>query len=171
MLNEPALTFNAYQAGHDRAHKRNSMNTVKDALAHKSGAVIHVRSGDMVVEALRQMRDNRVRSVLVIDDNVLVGIVTQGDCAIKVLLPGLDAKQTPVRQVMTGNPVTVKPDDQLEGCMAMMAARGFRHLPVLDTGKVVGVISIGDVVKDIIRNLEHNVGDLMGYIMTDGPGG
>ena len=71
---------------------------------------------------------------------------------------------------MTGDPVTIKPDDQLEGCMAMMAARGFRDLPVLDAGKVVGVISIGDVVKDIIRNLEHNVGDLMGYIMTDGPG-
>ena len=85
------------------------MNTVKDTLAEKSGALIHVRSGDMVVEALRQMRDNRVRSVLVIDDDVLVGIVTQGDCAIKVLLPGLDAKQTPVGQVMTGDPVTVKP--------------------------------------------------------------
>ena len=147
------------------------MNTVKDALAQKSGALIHVRSGDMVVEALRQMRDNRVRSVLVIDDDVLVGIVTLGDCAIKMLLPGLDAKQTPVGQVMTCDPVTAKLDDPLEGCMTMMAARGFRHLPVLDAGKVVGVISIGDVVKDIIRNLEHNVGDLMGYIMTDGPGG
>lgn len=147
------------------------MTTVKTALAQKSGDLIRVGSGEMVVEALRQMRDNRVRSVLVIDDDVLVGIVTQGDCAIKVLLPGLDAKQTPVGQVMTRDPVTVKPDDQLEGCMAMMAARGFRHLPVLDAGKVVGVISIGDVVKDIIRNLEHNVGDLMGYIMTDGPGG
>jgi CBS domain-containing protein len=68
------------------------------------------------------------------------------------------------------NPVTVKPDDPLEGCMAMMAARGFRHLPVLDAGKVVGVISIGDVVKNIIRDLEHNVGDPMGFIMKDGPG-
>src|SRR5215475_2589683 len=130
------------KAGQDRADKRRSMSTVKSALAQKSGALIHVRSGDMVVEALRQMRDNRVRSVLVIDDE-LVGIVTQGDCAIKVLLPGLDAKQTPVGQVMTGNPVTVKPDDPLEGCMAMMVARRFRHLPVLDAGKVVGVISIG----------------------------
>src|SRR5436189_3022790 len=147
------------------------MNTVKDALAQKSGALIHVRSGEMVVEDLRQMRDNRVRSVLVIDDDVLVGIVTQGDCAIKVLLPGLDAKQTPVGQVMTGNPVTVKPDDQLEGCMAMMAQRSFRHLPVLHAGKVVGVISIGDVAKNIILYLEHTVGDLMGYIMKDGPGG
>ena len=129
------------------------MRKVESALAQKSGALIHVRSGDMVVDALRQMRDNRVRAVLVIDDDLLVGIVTLGDCAIKVLLPGLDAKQTPVSQVMTANPVTVAPDDRLEGCMTMMAARGFRHLPVLDAGKVVGVISIGDVVKEIIREI------------------
>jgi CBS domain-containing protein len=147
------------------------MSTVKSALAQKSGALIHVRSSDMVVEALRQMRENRVRSVLVIDDGVLVGIVTQGDCAIKVLLPGLDAKQTPAGQVMTGNPVTVKPDDPLEACMVVMTERGFRHLPVLAAGKVVGVVSIGDVVKNIIRDLELNVNDLMSYIMTDGPGG
>lgn len=147
------------------------MNTVKNALAQKSGALIHVRSKDMVVDALRQMRDNRVRSVLVMDDGVLVGIVTQGDCAIKVLLPGLDAKQTPVSQVMTGNPATVKPTDQLEGCMSMMVTRGFRHLPVLDAGKVVGVISIGDIVKEVIRDLERNVGDLTGYITRGGIGG
>ena len=147
------------------------MSIVKSVLAQKSGALIHVRSGDMVVEALRQMRDNRVRAVLVIDDGALVGIVTLGDCAIKVLLPGLDAKQTPVDQVMTGNPMTVKPDDPLEGCMAMMAERGYRHLPVLDAGKVVGVISMGEVVKNIIEDLELDVNDLMGYIMTDGPGG
>jgi CBS domain-containing protein len=159
------------QGGAGQGPREGSMSTVKNALAQKRGALIHVRSGDMVVEALRQMRDNRVRSVLVIDDDVLVGIVTQGDCAIKVLLPGLDAKETPVGQVMTSNPVTVKPDDRLEGCMALMAERGFRHLPVLDAGKVVGVISIGDVVKDIIRDLEHNVGDLTDYIMRDGPGG
>lgn len=147
------------------------MDTVKDALARKHGPLIHVRSGDMVVEALRKMRDNQVRSVLVLDEDRLAGIVTQGDCAIKVLLPGLDAKQTPVSQVMTANPVTVKPDDKVEACMTLMSARGFRHLPVLDGNKVVGVISIGDVVKDVIRNLKHNVSDLMGFIMTDGPGG
>lgn len=147
------------------------MGLVKSVLAQKSGALIHVRSDDMVVEALRQMRDNSVRSVLVIDDDVLVGIITQGDCAIKVLLPGLDAKRTKVAEVMTANPVTVRPDDQLEGCMAMMAGRGFRHLPVLDAGRVVGVISVGDIVKETIRDLELNVGDLMGFIMRDGPGG
>jgi CBS domain-containing protein len=147
------------------------MRTVKSVLAQKSGTLVHVRSDDMLVEALLRMRDNRVRSVLVIDDDMLVGIVTQGDSAIRVLLPGLDAKQTPVSQVMTRNPVTVKPADSLEGCMAMMASRGFRHLPVVDAGKVVGVISIGDVVKETIRDLELNVGDLTRYIMNDGPGG
>ena len=147
------------------------MTIVKSALAQKSGALIHVRSGDMVFKALQLMRDNRVRSVLVIDDEVLVGIVTQGDCAIKVLLPGLDAKETAVSQVMTRNPMTVKLGDPLEACMGLMAAKGFRHLPVMDDGKVVGVISIGDVVKDIIRELQRNVNDLMGYILTDSPGG
>lgn len=147
------------------------MTKVKSALARKTSGLIHVRSGDMVVEALHQMRDNRVRAVLVIDDDMLVGIVTLGDCAIKVLLPGLDAKQTAVRDVMTADPVTVKPDDPLQDCMAIMAVRGYRHLPVLDAGKVVGIISIGDAVKHIIRDLELNVSDLMGYVMADGPGG
>lgn len=147
------------------------MSTVKNALAQKSGDLIHVRSDDMVFKALTQMRDNRVRSVLVIDDEVLVGIVSQGDCAIKVLLPGLDAKTTVISQVMTRNPITVKLGDQIDSCMALMSSKGFRHLPVLEAGKVVGVISIGDVVKDIIRDLKLNVNDLMGYIMTDGPGG
>jgi len=136
------------------------MATVKSVLAQKSGALISVRSDDMVVKALMQMRDD-----------VLVGIVTQGDCAIKVLLPGLDAKATRVGQVMTAKPITVKLDDRVDACMGMMVGKGFRHLPVMNAGKVVGVISIGDVVKDIIHDLQLNVGDLMGFIMTDGPGG
>ena len=147
------------------------MSTVKGVLAQKGDTLIHVRPGEMVAEALEKMRDNRIRAVLVIDDGALVGIVTLGDCAIKVLLPGLDAKKTPVDQVMTGNPVTVKPGDPLDGCMALMAERGYRHLPVVDAGKVVGIISIGEVVKNTIRDLELNVNDLMGHIMADGPGG
>ncbi len=114
------------------------------------------------------MRDNRVRSVLVIDDGVLVGIITQGDCAIKVLLPGLDAKESVVSSVMTRDPMTVKLSDPLEACMGLMAARGFRHLPVLDAGKVVGVISIGDVVKDIIREMGHTISFLETYIKGHG---
>ncbi len=144
------------------------MNNVKSVLAQKSGNLIQVRSDDMVFKALQQMRDNRVRSVLVIDDDVLVGIVTQGDCAIKVLLPGLDAKESAVSQVMTRNPMTVKLDDPLEACMGLMAAKGFRHLPVLEQGKVVGVISIGDVVKDIIREMGHTISFLETYIKGHG---
>jgi CBS domain-containing protein len=147
------------------------MTTVKLVLSQKSGTLIHVRSDDMVVKALMQMKENRVRSVLVIDDDVLVGIITQGDCAIKVLLPGLDAKETRVNQVMTSNPMTVKLSDRVDACMGLMVTKGFRHLPVLDSGKVVGVISIGDVVKDVIRDLQLNVGELTRYIMNDAPGG
>jgi CBS domain-containing protein len=144
------------------------VNTVKNTLAQKNGMLVHVRSDDVVQKALQQMRDNRVRSVLVIDDDVLVGIVTQGDCAIKVLLPGLDAKETVVSSIMTRDPMTVKLSDQLEACMGLMAARGFRHLPVLDGGKVVGVISIGDLVKDIIREMGSTISFLETYIKGHG---
>ena len=147
------------------------MSTVKNALARKRGALIHVRSVDMIVEALRQMRDNRVRSVLVIDDDVLVGIVTQGDCAIKVLLPGLDAKQTPVGQVMTGNPVTVKLDDRLARLHGHDVRARFSPSASAGRGQGRG----GDLDRRRRQghhpDLEHNVGDLTGYIMRDGPGG
>jgi CBS domain-containing protein len=137
-------------------------------LAQKSSTLVQVRSGDMVLEALEKMRDNRVRSVLVIDDNQLTGIITQGDCAIKVLLPGLDAGKTIVSQAMTRSPMTIKPDDPIEACMGLMVSRGFRHLPVLNEGKVVGVISIGDVVKDMIREMGTTINFLETYITGHG---
>ena len=124
------------------------MNTVKDALAQKSGALIHVRSDDMVVQALLQMRDTRVRSVLVIDDDVLVGIVTQGDCAIKVLLPGLDAKQTPVGQVMTRNPVSVPPTTLAAQALNIMEQRKITSIVVADGNeaqRVAGVLHLHEL--------------------------
>lgn len=114
------------------------------------------------------MRDNRVRAVLVINDAKLVGIITQGDCAIKVLLPGLDAKQVQVKEVMTPDPVTVKLEDPIEACTGLMASRNFRHLPVVEAGVVVGVISIGDIVKDNIRQLGQQIGFLETYIKGHG---
>ena len=147
------------------------MSTVKSALAQKSGALIHVRSDDMVVEALRQMRENRVRSVLAIDNDVLVGIVTQGDCAIKVLLPGLDAKQTPVGRGDDGQPGDGQAGRSAGRLYGNNGCARFSPSAGAGRGQGRGVISIGDVVKDIIRDLEQNVGDLTGYIMRDGPGG
>jgi CBS domain-containing protein len=144
------------------------MATVQQCLQSKPSRLVTVRSGDFVVQALQLMRDHRVRAVLVVDDGQLVGIVTQGDCAIKVLLPGQDAKATPVGEVMTRSPMTVRPADPLEACMGLMANRGFRHLPVLDDGRLVGVISIGDVVKDQVRRMGEQIGFLETYIKGHG---
>jgi CBS domain-containing protein len=146
------------------------MTTVKNCLAQKPQPLvtISVRSDEKVIVALQRMRDNRVRAVLVINDGKLMGIITQGDCAIKVLLPGLDAKQVQVEEVMTIDPVTVKLADPIEACTGLMASRNFRHLPVVEAGEVVGVISIGDVVKDSIRQMGQQIGFLETYIKGHG---
>ena len=144
------------------------MATVQQCLKDKPDRVVSVRSDELVVQALQLMRDHRVRAVLVIDDGQLAGIITQGDCAIKVLLPGRDAKQVLVRGVMTANPMTVKPSDPLEACMGLMANRGFRHLPVMDGERVIGVVSVGDVVKDSIRRMGEQIGFLETYIKGHG---
>ncbi len=144
------------------------MTTVKDCLDQKQSRIISVNPQDRVVKALELMRDNRVRAVLVLEGDTLAGIITQGDCAIKVLLPGRDAKETAVHEVMTVNPMTVKPSDPLEACMGLMANRGFRHLPVLNGGKLVGVISVGDVVKDSARQMGEQISFLETYIKGHG---
>jgi CBS domain-containing protein len=142
--------------------------TVESCLKLKAQTLVFTTPDAKVVTALEMMRDKRVRAVLVIEDNKLKGIVTQGDCAIKVLLPGLDATKTLIKDIMTANPMTVKPADPLEACMGLMAARNFRHLPVTDGDRVVGVISIGDVVKDNIRNMGHQIEFLETYIKGHG---
>jgi CBS domain-containing protein len=144
------------------------MTTVKTCLAQKSNQLISVPSDAPVQRALELMKAHRVRSVLVIDAGHLNGIVTQGDCAIRVLLEGRDAHTTAVSQIMTRDPTTVKPEDPLEACMGLMASRNFRHLPVVDAGRLIGVISIGDIVKDMIRQLGQQVSYLETYIKGHG---
>ncbi len=114
------------------------------------------------------MRDNRVRSILVIDDEELVGIVSQGDCAIKVLLPHNSPKQTVVSKIMTAKPLTVTLSNSLEECMAIMVHKHIRHLPVLEKNKVVGVISVGDIVKNIIEHQDNQIKFLETYIKGHG---
>jgi CBS domain-containing protein len=146
------------------------MTTVKTCLEQKPQPTVLVSVGpdDRVVTALQLMRDNRVRAVLVLEGDKLQGIVTQGDCAIKVLLPGLDAKLVAVKDIMTVAPVTVKLTDPIEACTGLMASRNFRHLPVVEAGKVVGVVSIGDVVKDSIRQMGQQINFLETYIKGHG---
>ena len=144
------------------------MTTVKQVIDQKANAIISVRSTDTVEDILILMRDHRVRAILVVDDGDLVGIVSQGDCAIKVLLPHNNPKQVTVSKIMTANPLTVLPSNSLEECMAIMVHKHIRHLPVLEKNKVVGVISVGDLVKNIIEAQGSQIKFLETYINGHG---
>ena len=144
------------------------MNTIKQCIDKKNKTIFSVRSTSSVEDALILMRENRVRAILVIDDEQLVGIVSQGDCAIKVLLPHRDPKTTIIKEIMTSNPLTVSLANSLEECMAIMVHKHIRHLPVLELTKVIGVISIGDLVKNIIELQGQQIQFLETYIKGHG---
>jgi len=144
------------------------MTTVKQVIDQKANAIISVRSTDTVEDILILMRDHRVRAILVVDDGDLVGIVSQGDCAIKVLLPHNNPKQVLVSKIMTVKPLTVTLSNSLEECMAIMVHKHIRHLPVLEKNKVVGVISVGDLVKSIIELQGNQIKFLETYINGHG---
>ena len=144
------------------------MTTVKQVIEKKANTIFSVRSSDTVEDVLILMREHRVRAILVVDDGVLAGIVSQGDCAIKVLLPNNNPKQVAVSKIMTAKPLTVTPLNSLEECMAIMVHKHIRHLPVLEGAKVVGVISVGDLVKNIIEHQGSQIKFLETYIHGHG---
>ena len=144
------------------------MTTVKKIIDQKSKTIFSVRTSDPVEDVLKIMRDFRVRAVLVIDDGELKGIVSQGDCAIKVLLPHNNPAEVLASKIMTPNPLTVKLTNSLDECMAIMVHKHIRHLPVLDANKVVGVISVGDLVKHIIEQQGNQIKFLETYIKGHG---
>ena len=144
------------------------MTTVKKIIDQKSKTIFSVQSTDPVEDVLKIMRDFRVRAVLVIDDSELKGIVSQGDCAIKVLLPHKNASEVAVSTIMTTNPLTVKLSNTLDECMAIMVHKHIRHLPVLEANKVVGVVSVGDMVKSIIELQGNQIKFLETYIKGHG---
>ena len=140
------------------------MTTVKKIIDQKTNIIFSVRTSDTVEDVLKIMRDFRVRAVLVIDDSQLMGIVSQGYCAIKVLLPHNNPANVLVAKVMTPNPLTVTLTNSLEECMAIMVHKHIRHLPVLEKTKVIGVISVGDLVKNIIEQQGNQIKFLETYI-------
>ena len=144
------------------------MATVKQVIEKKANTIFSVRSSDTVEDVLMLMREHRVRAILVVDDGVLAGIVSQGDCAIKVLLPNNNPKQVAVSKIMTVKPLTVTLSNSLEECMAIMVHKHIRHLPVLEGAKVVGVISVGDLVKSIIEHQGSQIKFLETYIHGHG---
>jgi len=144
------------------------MTTVKKIIEQKAKTIFSVHSSDTVESVLKIMRDFRVRAVLVIDDSELMGIVSQGDCAIKVLLQHDNPTQVTVSKIMTRNPLTVKLSNSIEECMAIMVHKHIRHLPVLENNQVIGVVSVGDLVKNIIELQGNQIKFLETYIKGHG---
>lgn len=135
-------------------------------LRHKGKTVHHVTPTTKVAEAVRLMVEHRIGSLVVLEGERLVGIFTERDALLRVLHPRRSPETTQVSEVMTANPVTVTPIVTVEEAMGIMTERRLRRLPVIEDGKMVGLISIGDLTKWAIRENEH----LAGYIWGKYPG-
>lgn len=126
--------------------------------------VFSVGSQQTVFEALEFMADKNIGAVLVIDDGVLVGIFSERDYARKVVLAGRSSQTTPVREVMVSSLITIEAHEPLDRCMQLMTDNRIRHLPVLASGQLIGVISIGDVVRQMIIEQRQLIEQLEAYI-------
>ena len=141
------------------------MIKVKDLLKKKPQKVVFsVASTDSVQTILEMMLANTIRSVVVLDQDKLIGIVSERDCALKVLFRNRKAAETTAAEIMTRDVFTVTGEETIDACMLMMTSRNVRHLPVSDNGKVVGMVSVGDVVKEVICHQTELITYLEGYI-------
>lgn len=140
------------------------MSTVAQLLDAKGSAIYTVDPEDPVLEAIRLMADRHVGALLVMKGDELKGIVSERDYARKVILMGRSSSATPVWQIMSSPVITVTPDSSVDDCMRLMTTHRVRHLPVLLQGRVVGVISIGDLVKAVIEDQRHTIEQLEEYI-------
>ena len=140
------------------------MKTVKDILGAKGSKVYSISPDATVYEALKRMAKKNVGSMLVFEGKDLVGMISERDYSRKTILKGRLSKDTAVREIMTTTVVSVHPDDDIEECMELFTDKWVRHLPVIEKGKVVGIVSIGDVVKSIIDYKEFIIEELENYI-------
>lgn len=140
------------------------MKLVKHLLDGKGHDVLTIGPGATVLEAIRVMAERSVGALAVVDGDELAGIVTERDYARKVILKGRLSDDTPVRDIMTANPVTTTSADNVQTCMNLMTDRRIRHLPVVDDGRLSGIISIGDLVKAIIEDQQQEIEQLGQYI-------
>jgi CBS domain-containing protein len=145
------------------------MTTVKHLINSKAdGTQYAVQADDTVLKALRLMAEARIGAVLVIDAGKIVGIFTERDYALKGELEGRTAKDTLVREVMTEEMYTVTTDTSADHCMALMMEHGIRHLPVVENGKLLGIISMRDVIADELADRESEIKGLENYILATG---
>lgn len=140
------------------------MKSVRQLLAGKTGALCTTGPRERVIDALKLMAEKNVGALLVVEDDRLVGIVSERDYARKVILNGKSSHDTPVREIMTERPVCVQPDNSTEECMALMTEKHIRHLPVIEHGKLIGMLSIGDLVKETIAEQQFMIQQLESYI-------
>jgi CBS domain-containing protein len=140
------------------------MHTAEDILRHKGRTVWSVRPTDTVLEALGVLAEHDVGAVLVLDEGKLVGVFSERDYARKVVLAGRSSKEAQVRDVMTSHVVCVTPSQSIDACMALMTSKRVRHLPIVDHKRVVGIVSIGDLVKATIDDQQSTIVELQRYI-------
>jgi CBS domain-containing protein len=138
-------------------------------LAHKGSAVWSIAPNSMVFDAIQLMADKNVGALPVVEKGGLVGIISERDYTRKVILKGKSSRDTPVGDIMTQEPVTVHPGDSVGGCMHLMTEKRVRHLPVMEGGKIVGILSIGDLVRRIISAQTATIDNLEKYITGDYP--
>ena len=141
------------------------MKTAAQIVSSKPDRTIHtITPAASVYDALKLMADKNVGALLVIEGEKIAGIITERDYARKMILMGRASKDTPVRDIMASEVLYVRPDQTSEECMALMTENRIRHLPLVDGGKLVGLISIGDLVKDIISEQRFTIDQLENYI-------
>jgi CBS domain-containing protein len=144
------------------------MKRVAEILRSKPEQTVYtITPSALVFDAVKLMAEKSIGALLVMEDLKIAGIITERDYARKVALMGLSSKETPVRDIMTSPVMYVRPDQTNEECMALMTDNRVRHLPVIDNGKLIGLISIGDLVKDIISEQKFIIDQLEHYIMGD----
>jgi len=138
--------------------------TVNQILSTKGRNVYSIVSTLTVFEALRVMGEKNIGAILVMDNGALKGILSERDYARKIVLKDKSSKETSVSEIMESEVVTVKPSDNVDYCMELMSQRRIRHLPVIENDEVVGLVSIGDVVKNIIELQKETIKHLDSYI-------
>lgn len=140
------------------------MSTVRELLEKRASTLWHVHPSDTVYSAIKLLADYEIGALMVMERGKLVGIVSERDYTRKVALQGRNSKETTVADIMTANVLVVQPETGTRDAMALMSEKKIRHLPVLDGGIVVGMISIRDILDDIIADHELTIAQLESYI-------
>jgi CBS domain-containing protein len=137
---------------------------IRQLIENKGRTLYSVQPEDPVLEAIRRMAEHYIGALLVMRGTELQGIISERDYARKVILHGRSSAETPVSQIMSSPVITVSPDQTVQDCMKLMTDRRVRHLPVVEGGQVVGMVSIGDLVKAVIEEQQQTIEQLESYI-------